>query len=189
MRIHSECESDAPTCEKLRARSRKQKMICKAQGCDVEGRGRRSKCVTPDDDASNSDSTKAPTKAPTKGCSKRRRKVRVFKGKVDDSVQCSQECPCGEYVTGCESDDSECKGELKCSKKHPGEFGLKVDVSVCLSDKSIEEPEELEETDVDDEEDEDEDEDEEEIGALPSLESVKKNPSALKTAKGYSQPA
>ena len=37
---HSECDAVLPACETRKARTRKQKIICKAQGCDVVGKMR-----------------------------------------------------------------------------------------------------------------------------------------------------
>ena len=96
---YTECKTgQRPVCEKLKANNRRQKLICKAQGCNVVGR----KCVSADVDV-----TKPPTKAPA-GC---KHPIKVIKGKVDKSGYCTSKCPCDEYEGDCDA-YNQCMGDL-----------------------------------------------------------------------------
>ncbi len=126
---HSECDaSSKPQCKRLKARNRRQKEICKAQGCNVQKR----KCV---------DLTLAPTGTPSEEPTSFTTFAPTASNcfKVDDARACTSECPCNEFETGC-NQDSECYGNLKCVKASRGQFDLKEDVSVCLGGDSIDEP-------------------------------------------------
>ena len=122
---YTECDSAQPECTSLQARKGKQKLICKAQGCDVVGK----KCVPKTD--TDEEATPAPTTC--------KHPIRVIKGQVDKSGYCTKGCPCDEFEGDCD-DDSQCKGDLKCIKASGAEFDLDEDFDVCLSAKNTKKP-------------------------------------------------